>query len=199
MSASRMANGNGEWFNPFYGKQCHVWRLYSFLVYYWLFAKRSSSFTQPLRACSYVEYFTPNFVKLEQCASYQGSRQSLSRRQYAPNKQCALNNDVCLITQFYGIQVSIIAKSLSTKLIIIRRLYVCTVSSSFVPRPKEEEEEGPGFSSGFNFYLSWPISLQASIVQQYFVHMGLFQAWRGGERERAWFQPFKHTLKLSQI
>ena len=88
------------------------------------------------------------FVKLEQCASYQGSRQSLSRRQYAPNKQCALNNDVCLITQFYGIQVSIIAKSLSTKLIIIRRLYVCTVSSSFVPRPKEEEEEGPGFSSG---------------------------------------------------
>ena len=94
------------------------------------------------------------FVKLEQCASYRGSRQSLSRRQYAPNKQCVLNNDVRLITRFYGIQVSIIAKFLSTKLITIRRLYVCTVSSSFVPRPKEEEEEGPGFSSGFNFYLS---------------------------------------------
>ena len=32
------------------------------------------------------------FVKLEQCASYQGSRQILSRRQHAPNKWCALNN-----------------------------------------------------------------------------------------------------------
>ena len=43
------------------------------------------------------------FVYLEQCTSYRGSRQILLRRQYAPNKLCTLNNDVCLITQFYGI------------------------------------------------------------------------------------------------
>ena len=42
------------------------------------------------------------FVQLEQCASYWGSRWILSRRQYAPNKQCVLNNDVCLITWFYS-------------------------------------------------------------------------------------------------
>ena len=43
------------------------------------------------------------FVQLEQCASYRGSRWILSGRQYAPNKQCALNNNVHLITRFYGI------------------------------------------------------------------------------------------------
>ena len=40
--------------------------------------------------------------KLEQCASYRGSRHILSRRQHAPNKRCVLNNDVRLITWFYG-------------------------------------------------------------------------------------------------
>jgi len=45
------------------------------------------------------------FVQFEQCASYQGSRWILSRRQHAPNKQCALNNDVHLITRFYGSQL----------------------------------------------------------------------------------------------
>ena len=43
-------------------------------------------------------------VYLEQCASYRGSRQILSRRQHAPNKRCALNNGVRLITRFYGKQ-----------------------------------------------------------------------------------------------
>ena len=50
-----------------------------------------------------MEYFvspTPNFQEL--CASYQGSRQILSRREHVPNKWCALNNDVCLITRFYS-------------------------------------------------------------------------------------------------
>ena len=50
-----------------------------------------------------VEYFispTPNF--LEQCTSYGGSRQISSRQQHAPNKQSPLNNDVQLITRFYG-------------------------------------------------------------------------------------------------
>ena len=42
------------------------------------------------------------FVYLEQCASYRVSRQILSRRQYAPNKLFVLNNDVRLITRFYG-------------------------------------------------------------------------------------------------
>ena len=42
------------------------------------------------------------FIKLEQCASSWWSRQILSRRQHAPNKQCVLNNDVHLITPFYG-------------------------------------------------------------------------------------------------
>ena len=37
------------------------------------------------------------FVYLEQCAFYRGS---LLRRQYAANKLCTLNNDVCLITRF---------------------------------------------------------------------------------------------------
>ena len=34
---------------------------------------------------------------------YLGSRQILSRRQHGPNKRCALNYDVHLITRFNGI------------------------------------------------------------------------------------------------
>ena len=45
-------------------------------------------------------------TKKVQCASYQGSRRILSRRQYAPNKRCALNNNVCLITRFYGMHLT---------------------------------------------------------------------------------------------
>ena len=41
------------------------------------------------------------FVQLEQCAPYQVSRWILSR-QHVPNKQCALDNNVRLITRFYG-------------------------------------------------------------------------------------------------
>ena len=48
--------------------------------------------------CPLVEYFASHTPNLEQCASYRGSRQILSRRPYAPNKLCALNNDVRLIT-----------------------------------------------------------------------------------------------------
>ena len=48
--------------------------------------------------------FLQCFSHFQQCTSYQGSRQILSRRQYAPNKLCALNNDVRLITRFYGIR-----------------------------------------------------------------------------------------------
>jgi len=98
MSVSRMANGDGEWFNQFYGKQCHVWCLYSSFQIssaLWLFAKWSS-FTLASRACSNVEYLIRAVCYLW------GSRQSLSRRQYAPNKLCGLNNDVCLITRLYS-------------------------------------------------------------------------------------------------
>ena len=68
---------------------------FKFLAHFWLFAKWSS-FALPSHACSNVEYL------LKQCAIYWGSRQSLSRRQYAPNKLCGLNNNVCLITRLYS-------------------------------------------------------------------------------------------------
>ena len=89
-------------------KQCRVWCfvvLFTFLVHFWLaIAKVISSFA--LRACVQLWNISPRplqtFIQLEQCASYRGSRWILSRRQHAPTKQCALNNDVRLITWFYG-------------------------------------------------------------------------------------------------
>ena len=80
-------------------KQCHVWcsfQISSALLIGYLHYLRVHALTY-----SVVEYFassTPNIHLLEQYASYRGSRQILSRRQHAPNKQCALNNDVRLIT-----------------------------------------------------------------------------------------------------
>ena len=70
----------------------------------WLLQKWSSF---ALRACSSpVVNFSPRplqtFVQLEQCASYRGSTWILSRRQYVPSKQHTLNNNVRLITRFYG-------------------------------------------------------------------------------------------------
>ena len=64
MSVLRMANGNGEWFNKFYEKQCHVWCFYSpfhisstLLIDY---LQKWSSFTRPLRPCSNLS--TCNFA-----------------------------------------------------------------------------------------------------------------------------------------
>ena len=104
----RIENGIGKWFNQFYEKQCRVWCFYSpFYISSALLIGYCKNDILVRTAClrPVVEYFaspTLTFVQLEQCASYRGSRRILSRRQHAPNKQCALNNDVRLITRFYG-------------------------------------------------------------------------------------------------
>ena len=103
-----------EWFNQFYEKQCHVWCLiviFTFLVHLWLVICKSGprshylcvlALTSPL-----VEYFaspTPNFCSIRTVRFLlRVYRRIWSRRQHAPNKRCALNNDVRLITWFYGI------------------------------------------------------------------------------------------------
>ena len=97
-------------------KQCRIWYFHSpfhmssaLLTGYRkvISIAKWSSFT--LHACSDLVQLlniSPHplqiFVQLEQCASYRGSRRILSRRQHVPNKQCALNNDVHLITWFNG-------------------------------------------------------------------------------------------------
>ena len=69
-------NGNGKWFN------CY----------------------SPFHISSALGIFRSS-TQNQQCTSYWGSRQILSR-QHAPNKLCALSNDVRLITQFYGTQLA---------------------------------------------------------------------------------------------
>ena len=111
MSASRVANGDGKWINQFCKKQCHVWCfivLFTFLVHFWMLICKSDPCSHYLcvlaLTCPLVENFRTLqiFVWLEQCTSYWGPRQILSRGQHAPNKRCALNNDVRLATRFYG-------------------------------------------------------------------------------------------------
>ena len=80
MSASRMAVAN-----EFYRSSAHVWCFYSpftFLVHFWLVICKSDPRSHYLRVLALT------------CASYQGSRQILSRRQHAPNKQCAPDNPI---------------------------------------------------------------------------------------------------------
>ena len=92
--------------------QCHVCCFHSpfhissaLLIGYlqnWLFAKWSSHshyLSMLALTCPLVEYFASHTPNFEQCASYQGCRQIFSRRQYVPNKLCALNNNVRLITR----------------------------------------------------------------------------------------------------
>ena len=53
MSVSRMANGDGKWFNHFYEKQCHVWCVYSpFHISSALLIGYLQVITLPLHACS---------------------------------------------------------------------------------------------------------------------------------------------------
>ena len=60
-------------------------------------------------ACSpLVEYFTSptqNFRLIRAVRFLSRVKQILSIRQHVPNKRCVLNNDVRLITRFYGIHV----------------------------------------------------------------------------------------------
>ena len=65
----------------------------------WVFALPSCACSN-LSTCGIFHF--AHFKFLEQCASCQGSRQILSRRQHVPKKRCALNNYVCLITRFYS-------------------------------------------------------------------------------------------------
>ena len=130
MSASRMANGDGEWLN-----QCHRfdetrcrgarrgWRmamanassamsdvftvLFTFLVHFWLVIYKviliHTTFTCLLQLLS-----TCGIFRLAHSTFSRAVRFLLSRRQHAPNKRCALNNDVRLITQFYSIYIVIL-------------------------------------------------------------------------------------------
>ena len=108
MSVSRMVNGNAEC--KFYEKQCHVWYFYS---PFHISSALPSGYLQSDPRSHHHHMLTTTLVHLwnissltphfqEQCASYWGSTQILSRRQHVPNKQCALNNDVRLITWFYS-------------------------------------------------------------------------------------------------
>ena len=54
-------------------------------------------------SCGLFRLAHSNFRSIRAVRFYRGSRWILSRRQHAPNKQCALINDVHLITRFYGI------------------------------------------------------------------------------------------------
>ena len=66
-----------------------------------------------VQLCNILPRPLQTFVQLEQCASYQGSRRILSRRQHAPNKRYALNNNVHLITRFYSSTTCAVSKSWS--------------------------------------------------------------------------------------
>ena len=72
----------------------------------WLFAKVILIRTQPAITFTYLlQYFTSPtqiFRLIRDMRLLLSVRQILSRRQHVPNKQCALNNDVHLITRFYG-------------------------------------------------------------------------------------------------
>ena len=65
--------------------------------------KRTSDYLRSDPSSHYLRVLalTPS---TEQCVSYRVSTQILSRRQHAPNKLCALNNDVRLTTRFYGMK-----------------------------------------------------------------------------------------------
>ena len=108
MSASRMALANDS---TNFMKSSAVSDVFivllTFLARFWLAIAKVIPIAKwlsfALRAC-HLWNISPRplqtVVQLEQCTFYQGSRCILSRRQHAPNKQCALNNDV---TRFYGI------------------------------------------------------------------------------------------------
>ena len=107
----------------------------------WLFAKWSW-FTPPSRACSNLSTcrifrlahskFLFNYI--EQCDFYWRSRQILSRRQHAPNKHCALNNNMCLITRFYGyIALELLPLHASVMSIIYQWTYIHISMIKFKP------------------------------------------------------------------
>ena len=102
MSASRMVNGStrSSAMSDFLKSFSHFLPISD-----WLFVKViliCTTFACLLHLIKYSAVPLQIFVQLEWCTSYWGSRWVLSRRQYAPNKQCALNNDARLITRFYG-------------------------------------------------------------------------------------------------
>ena len=103
-SASRMAMTNDSTAVPWYVCCFHSpFHISSALLIGYLQSDPCSHYLSMFAlTCPLVEYFTSHTPNLEQCASYRGSRQIWSRRQYVPNKLYALNNDVCLINRFYG-------------------------------------------------------------------------------------------------
>ena len=134
MSASRMANGDGEWLNQCHRSDetrcrgaCRGWRmamvnassmrssamsdvftvLFTFLVHFWLVIYKvilvHTTFTCLLQLLS-----TCGIFRLAHSTFSRAVRFLLSRRQHAPNKRCALNNDVRLITRFYSIYIVIL-------------------------------------------------------------------------------------------
>ena len=107
---------------------------FTFLACFWLQLQKwfslqsdpcSHCMLAPVQLWNILPRPLQTFVQLEQCVSYRESRWILSRRQHAPNKQYVLNNDVRLITWFYGMWLEV---SIPPAFPALQYSYACLLS-----------------------------------------------------------------------